>query len=87
VTYDAGRPAGQRILTVTVAGTPLDPARIYRVATNDFLARGGDGYTTFASAPRAIPIDDAPLLANEVMAYLRALGTVRIGASGRLLAR
>lgn len=87
VTYDAGRPAGQRILTATVGGAPLDPARIYRVATNDFLARGGDGYTTFAGAPRAIPIDDAPLLANEVMAYLRALGTVRSGASGRLLAR
>ena len=28
--------------------------KIYRVATNDFMARGGDGYTMFRDAKRDI---------------------------------
>ncbi len=31
-----------------VAGEPLDPDETYRVVTNDFLAGGQDGWTTFA---------------------------------------
>ena len=31
------------------------PRRIYRVAINDFLARGGDGYDTFATAKALLP--------------------------------
>ena len=31
-----------------VAGEPLDPDTVYRVVTNDFLAGGQDGWTTFA---------------------------------------
>jgi 5'-nucleotidase len=27
-------------------GVPIDPATTYRVTTNDFLANGGDGFTT-----------------------------------------
>jgi len=29
-----------------VNGTPIDPAASYRVTTNDFLANGGDGFST-----------------------------------------
>jgi len=30
--------------------TPVDPSREYIVATNDFLAAGGDGYQSFGEA-------------------------------------
>ncbi|MCJ7557692.1 MAG: 5'-nucleotidase C-terminal domain-containing protein, partial [Gammaproteobacteria bacterium] len=33
---------------VEVAGEPLDPETVYRVVTNNFLAGGQDGWTTFA---------------------------------------
>lgn len=33
---------------VTVHGAPLEAERVYRVVTNDFLAGGQDGWTTFA---------------------------------------
>lgn len=46
--YDVKRPAGSRVVTVTVGGTPLDEAKTYTVATSDFLvSRSGDGYTMF----------------------------------------
>ena len=87
VEYDARRAANERVLTITVGGAPLDPSRTYRVATNDFMARGGDGYATFAAAKPLLPMDDAPLVANEVMVYLRELGTIRSTVDGRMKAR
>jgi len=84
IEYDPRRPPGQRILSIRIGGEPLEPDRTYRVATNDFLARGGDGYTSFANAKPLIPIDDSPLIANEAMVYVRKLGTVRTGVEGRV---
>lgn len=46
--YDTTKPAGSRIVSVTVGGKPLDEAKSYTVATSDFLvSRSGDGYTMF----------------------------------------
>jgi 2',3'-cyclic-nucleotide 2'-phosphodiesterase (5'-nucleotidase family) len=45
--FDMSRPAGERVVEVTAGGEPLDPARLYRVVTIDYLASGGDGQETF----------------------------------------
>ncbi len=42
--YDRSKPAGQRVVEVKVGGQPLDEKKTYKVATNDFIAVGGDGY-------------------------------------------
>ncbi|ETR76285.1 5'-nucleotidase [Afipia sp. P52-10] len=47
VSYDASRPIGERIQAITLNGTPIDPQARYRVTVNDFLASGGDGFSTF----------------------------------------
>ena len=45
-TFDSSKEAGSRIVSVTMAdGTALDPEKTYVVATNDFMAAGGDDYT------------------------------------------
>ena len=45
-TFDASKPAGERIVSVTMAdGTPLDLNAWYTLACNDFMCGGGDGYT------------------------------------------
>jgi len=79
------RPAGNRIVAIKLGGKPLDDKRIYTVAANDFIARGGDGYVQFRDSPRVLPDSDAPLLANQVMVYLRKLGTVKTGVEGRIV--
>ncbi len=84
IEIDPRRPPGKRIVKIRIGGTPLNPNRIYRIATNEFLARGSDGYDTFGKAPTLLPVDDSPLLANEVMVYLRNLGTVKTGVEGRI---
>ena len=84
IQFDPRLPPGKRIKSIRIGGKPLDPNRIYRIATNDFLARGSDGYDTFGKARSLLPADDSPLLANEVMSYLQKLGTVQTGIQGRI---
>ena len=51
IEFDPRRPPGKRIVSIRIGGAPLNPSRMYRIATNDFLARGSDGYDTFGKAP------------------------------------
>ncbi len=85
IVADASRPPGSRVISIRVGNAPLDDKRMYTVATNDFVSQGGDGYTMFADASRLLPDPDAPLLANEVMTYIRKLGTVKTGVEGRIV--
>jgi 2',3'-cyclic-nucleotide 2'-phosphodiesterase (5'-nucleotidase family) len=87
VEFAPARDAGSRITSMRVGGAPLDESRTYRVAVLDYLARGGDDYAMLTNARRITPDNDAPLLINEVVQYLRGLGTVRTGVEGRVVAR
>ncbi len=46
-TFDASKPAGERVVDVTVGGQPLDLNKTYSLVTNDFLVAGGDAYEMF----------------------------------------
>ena len=82
---DLKRPAGDRIVAIKVGDLALSETRLYTVATNDFMARGGDGYDPFRDARRLLPESDSPLLANEVMVYVKRLGTIWTGVEGRIV--
>jgi len=71
---------------VLIGGRPLDPGRVYRVVTNDFLRRGGDGYAVFRD--RALdPYDTGPAL-DETVADAIAAGTLAgIREDGRIAVR
>ncbi len=84
MTIDPKQPVGSRVVAVNVGGAPLDPAKQYKVATNDFLVRGGDGYTTLGRGRKLIGDTDGKLMANEVMVYVRRLGTVQSKVEGRI---
>ncbi len=50
VTYQPDRPTGQKISTITIGDKPLQKETYYTLATNDFLAIGGDGYAVLKKA-------------------------------------
>ena len=52
-------------------GQPLDPAKTYKVAANEFMLAGGDGYTSLGKGKMLIGLTDGKLMANEVMVYIR----------------
>lgn len=45
--YDITKSAGERVEEVMVGGEALDESATYKLATNNFLAAGGDGYAMF----------------------------------------
>ncbi len=83
IVADRTRPAGSRVLSIEVNGAPLDAARRYSVAINDFMLRGGDGYTSLAD-PKATDDSGNQLMANDVMAYARHLGKIDLKTEGRI---
>ena len=82
---DVSRPAGNRILSIKVGGAPLDTSKTYSVATNDFMARGGDDYIAFRDAKLVLPPNDSPMLAYEVIDYIKSIGTILTGVDGRIV--
>jgi 2',3'-cyclic-nucleotide 2'-phosphodiesterase (5'-nucleotidase family) len=83
-TVDKTKAPGERVSDVMVNGKPIDAAAIYKVATNDFMARGGDGYTAFAGGKSLIDNLEAKLMANDVMVYIRKVGEVKGGGAPRI---
>lgn len=65
--FDKSKPDGQRIVAMTLNGRPIDPARTYRVAVNNFLASGGDNFTLMANGRDPV---DAGLDLDATEAYL-----------------
>ncbi len=84
VTADLAKPAGERIQSITVGGAPLDDAKVYIVATNDFMANGGDGYVAFKNGKQLVNPVDAVLMASQVIDFVAAAGTVSPKVEGRL---
>ncbi len=48
--YDPRLPIGKRLLSFKLHGKAIEPEKVYTVATNDFLADGGDGFEEFKKA-------------------------------------
>lgn len=72
-TIDRSRPVGDRVSGITVDGEPVDPAATYKVAANNFLLGGGDGFTVFTEGTDQVlgPID-----LDAFVAYFQAQGTL-----------
>jgi len=84
VDYDPRRPAGARVVAVRHKGAPLDPDHVYTLATNDFLARGGDGYEVFAGKTLLIESRAGTLMATQVIDYITAREAIAPRVEGRL---
>ena len=85
--YDPGAPPGRRVVEATVGGAPLDPGRVYTVASNDYMAGGGDGYASLGNGRLLIDAAAGTLMANMVMDYIESTGTVTLEVDGRILTR
>jgi 2',3'-cyclic-nucleotide 2'-phosphodiesterase (5'-nucleotidase family) len=80
--YDMQRPAGKRLLSLEIGGRPVDDDKLYRVATNSFLAQGGDLYQTFLRVKQE---DTGVLLSTAVIDYFRRKGRIGAPELGRLI--
>jgi len=81
---DVTKPPGSRVVSVVVGDKPLDMAGTYKLATNDYMLGGGDGYTALAGGKVVINGGNGKLMANDVMYYIRTAGTVDAKLEGRI---
>lgn len=82
--WDPAQPAGSRIVSVEVGGAPLDPNATYTLATDDYAASGGDGYSAFTQGKTLIDKSAGRLMATVVMDYISAQGTIAPTVDGRI---
>lgn len=81
--YDADAPFGSRVTSVTLPdGTPLDESATYTVGTNNFMAGGGDQFTTFTQGTGTV--DTQINLVDTVVHYLEHHSPVDPQIEGRL---
>jgi 5'-nucleotidase / UDP-sugar diphosphatase len=60
---------GSKVKIDAIRGQPFDPAKIYSVATNDFLAAGGDGYKVFKEKGKNL-YNSGPVLSDLLINYI-----------------
>ena len=74
-TFDQSKPVGSRVSDVQVKDgdnfVPIDNAKTYGVATNNFMRAGGDGYSIFSTAGQNA-YDYGPDLADVTAEYVAA---------------
>jgi 2',3'-cyclic-nucleotide 2'-phosphodiesterase (5'-nucleotidase family) len=83
-TFDRNQKAGSRVSNVMVGGSALDMGKVYKVATNDYIAGGGDGYAALKKGKMLIDKSAATHMATMVMNYISAKGTAGAKVSGRI---
>ena len=81
-TYHFENPSGSRLLSASVGGQPIDDARLYHIATIDYLFGGGDGHTEFKEATNVIYGD---IEVDAVSAYMTAHSPLDPKVEGRIV--
>ncbi|MER5310949.1 bifunctional metallophosphatase/5'-nucleotidase [Streptomyces sp. NPDC002773] len=86
-TLDLTKTGAARIdaASVKLDGRPLDPAATYRVAMNEFLAGGGDGFPVFAQGTnKLVGASDLDVLLGYLAAHASAGAPLAPPAAGRI---
>jgi 5'-nucleotidase len=83
-TWDATRPYGERVVAdrMSLNGQRVEPAQIYRVTVNNYLAVGGDGFTVLKDGTAAqFGVYDA----DALDAYFKATSPLSPGQLDRIV--
>ena len=81
--YSASAPVGGKvdIASIEIGGTPISPLQNYRVAMNNFLATGGDGFSVFTSCTNPL---GGEIDLDALVAYFEANSPVGPGPQDRI---
>ena len=80
---DTTKPAGSRAVNIKVNGSKLNLKATYTMATNDFMAAGGDNYTMFGEFPT---LNEYNAMEEIIMNYIKKTGVIKIQNQGRITA-
>ncbi|MDF2882549.1 MAG: 2,3-cyclic-nucleotide 2-phosphodiesterase [Clostridiaceae bacterium] len=68
VKYDMSKPSGSRVVSLTRAdGSAISDSETLKVATNDFVGTGGDGFTEFTDPAVKASYVDSHVLVRDIL--------------------
>lgn len=70
VKIDGSKPAGQRVVSVTINGETVEKSKTYRIVTNSFVAGAGDAFTMLKDA-KGYRLDTGTLDRDALVEYLK----------------
>ena len=79
--YDPQKPAGQRVGEILIQDKPIQETKTYTLATNDYLAAGGDEYAVLAACPE---INEFNSMEEILIAYLQEQPAAAPQREGRI---
>ena len=91
VEFDSSKPKGERVVSISYekadgSYTEIQDNETYKIATNAFTAKGGDGYDVFAKAYEEGRVTDLGLSDWENLAqHLVSLGSITPEVEGRIV--
>ena len=81
-TFDPSKETGSKVVSIYANGKALDLGKIYTVATNDFMAAGGDDYTMFKDYPIK---GEYPGLDEAVISYIQKYSVKGLKVENRVV--
>jgi 5'-nucleotidase len=82
--WDDTKPFGEHVVadSILLNGTPVDPARSYRITVNNYLSTGGDGFTALKEGTsQQFGVYDA----DALYAYFQANSPISPAAADRII--
>ncbi len=80
-TWTTSAPVGSKVSDIKINGVPVDPNASYRVTVNNFLAGGGDGFTSLLAGTDLLT---GMIDLDAFVAYLTANSPVAPGPQNRI---
>eukprot|EP01126_Amoeba_proteus_P035424 TRINITY_DN3572_c0_g2_i1.p1 TRINITY_DN3572_c0_g2~~TRINITY_DN3572_c0_g2_i1.p1 ORF type:complete len:373 (+),score=86.27 TRINITY_DN3572_c0_g2_i1:599-1717(+) len=74
--FDSSKPAGGRVVSVTIGGEPLDKEKEYVLATKTILLEGKDGYSSLLGSKLLMDPEDGQLLSLVVRKHFQLLHVI-----------
>lgn len=80
--YDMSKPIGQRLVKLNIGNVPGNDEKLYKVATNSFVADGGDLYMTFHDLKKTNSVTP---FSSFVIDYIKENKIIDVPKMGRLI--
>ncbi|WP_282942517.1 bifunctional UDP-sugar hydrolase/5'-nucleotidase [Paenibacillus sp. RC67] len=83
IVIDPSAESSERLVEVLINGQPLDESRTYKIASDDFTCKGGDGFTAFGAAAHVK--DTSMIMRDLVIEHIRKLGHIKPMLENRIV--
>lgn len=83
IVFSKNLPDGQRVVSFLINGQPLQPDKIYRVVTSDYLMEGNSGLSILKNIPQELTAYTGVLMREALIEYIKSNSPLQVELDGR----